>query len=330
MFRNKTILFSFTSFRMLDVTRILWIYVPPVIILAGTVGNALTLITVTNKRIQKNSFIIYLGALAVSDTASLYIITLNGWLFFGFDIDIMMGRISCKILSFMYHVVMMLSSLLVAVLSTDRMLCICFPLKKEIISTPKSAKFVLSFIIGFIIVINIHELYGFRLTTIQNATLCTFIDDSYARFYDIYFAWVDTLFYFILPTIIIVVTNILTVREVIKANKLARHAMNVPAIRNRIRNERQVIFMAIAVSVAFLVLTSPIGILVIIRSYVFTDSEVFYSTSDTEFVMTIFWNLASINFAINFVLYFVSGKRFRENLSAACFCGRSSRVAPVS
>ena len=311
---------------MYGVTRILWIYVPPIIILAGTVGNALTLITISNKRIEKNSFIVYLGALAVSDTASLYIITLNGWLFFGFDIDIMMGRISCKILSFLYHVIKMLSSLLVAALSTDRMLCICFPLKKEIISTPKSAKFVLSFIIGFIIVINIHELYGFRLTTIHNATLCTFIDDSYARFYDIYFAWVDTLFYFILPTIIIIVTNILTVRQVIRANKLAVHALNVPAIRNRIRNERQVIFMAIAVSVAFILL----GILIIIRCYVFIDSEVFYSTSDTESVMTIFWNLASINFAVNFVLYFVSGKRFRENLRAACFCGRSSRVAPVS
>ena len=309
----------------------LWIYVPPLIILAGSVGNALTLITITNKRFEKNSFIVYLGALAVCDTGSLYIITLNSWLFFVLDIDIMMGGLSCKVISFFVHVFKMLSSLLVAVLSTDRMLCICFPLKKELISTPKSAMFVISFITGFIIVINIHELYGFRLTPIHNATLCTFIDDSYARFYHVYFTWVDTLLYFILPTIIIIVTNILTVRGVIKATKLARHAMNVSAIRNRIRNERQVIFMAIAVSVAFLLLTSPIGILNIIRPYVFSDSEVFYSTNDTEFaITTIFGIMASINCAINFVLYFVSGKRFRENLSAACFCVRSSRVAPVS
>ena len=89
--------------------------------------------------------------------------------------------------------------------------------------------------------------------------------------------------------------------------------------------------MAVAVSVAFLLLTSPVGILTIIRPYVFNDSEVFYANGEIEFLATtIAGILAYVNFAINFFLYFISGTRFREDLKTAFRCGRSSRVAPIS
>ena len=318
-------------FRMFDFSRKLWMFVGPAIILVGTVGNVLTLFTITNRRIRKNSFDVYLGALAIADTASLYVSTLNSWLFFGFDIDIMLTTISCKILGFLHHVCMMWSSLLVAALSTDKMLCICFPQKREQLSTPKSAMIVISFSLCFVIMINVHELYGFTLIAVKNATVCGYIDTSYSTFYDVYFTWVDTSVYLILPTIVIIVTNILTVRVVINSTKRVRHAMNIPAARNRIRNQRQMIFMAVAVSVAFLLLTSPFGILTIIRPYVFNASEVFYPKSNIEIIVTtITAILASLNSAINFFLYFISGSRFREDLKAACCCGRSSSVAPIS
>ena len=316
---------------MLDFSSKLWMFVAPVIILAGTVGNVLTLFTITNRRIRKNSFDVYLCALAIADTASLYVSTLNSWLFFGFDIDIMLSTISCKILGFLHHVFKMWSPLLVAALSTDRMLCICFPQKRDMLSTPKAAMIVISTILSFVIMVNVHELYGFTLIVIENATVCGYIDTSYSKFYDVYFTWVDTSLYFILPTIVIIVANILTVREVIDSTKRVGHAMDIPAVRNRIRNQRQLIFMAVAVSVAFLLLTSPFAILTIIRPYVFNDSEVFYPTSDIEIIVTtIAGILGYLNFAINFFLYFISGSRFREDLKAACCCGRSSSVAPTS
>ena len=108
-------------FRMLDSLKNVWIFTPPLCVLVGTVGNMLTLITVTSKSSKKNSFIVYLGALAVADTASLYFVVINSWLFYGFDIDIMLTGISCKVLAFMLYTCKMFSSLLVATLSTDRM-----------------------------------------------------------------------------------------------------------------------------------------------------------------------------------------------------------------
>ena len=316
---------------MLDFIRNLWMFAPPVCILTGTVGNVLTLITVTSKRCMKNSFAVYLGALAVADLASLYVIVLSSWLFLAFGIDTMQTAVSCKFLGFMFRVCKMWPSILVATISVDRMLVTCCPRKRDWLGSPKSAMIVTSIILGFLLIINVHELYGFKLITVDNVTLCGVVDESYATFIDVYFTWVDTSIYFIVPTIAIIGSNILTVREVINSTKRAGHLMNVEAVRIRIQINRQIIVMAVVVSVAFILLTSPRGIYTIIRPYLLNDAEVFYIESDIDFIVsTITSILASFNFSVNFFLNAISGSRFREDLKAACSCGRSSPGGPPS
>ena len=306
--------------------------IPPLCILVGTVGNALTLLTVTSKRGKKTSFVIYLGALAVADTASLYFIVLNAWLFYAFDIDIMLGVASCKIFGFMLHMCKMWSSLLVTTLSTDRMICSCFPQKRDLLGSRKSALIIITISFGFVFIINVHELYGFKLITMETVTFCGYVDDEYAYFYGVYFAWVDTSIYFILPSIFIMVTNIMTVKSAIKSTKQASHFMNVESARNRIHNNRQMLIMAVTVSLTFFFLTLPGGIYFIIRPYVFNDSDLFDATNHAigYLVTTIAFNMAYVNFAINFFLYVISARQFREDFKAALPWGRRFRVAPAS
>ena len=311
---------------MLDSLRKVWRFSPPVFLLVGTVGNVLTLITVTSKQCKKNAFVVYLGALAVADLASLYVGSINAWLFYAFDIDIMLGAVSCKILGFMFYVCkMIMSPLLVAILSTDRMVCCCFPTKKDQFGSPKSAIIVISIILDFVLMINVHELYGFKLITADNVTICGYVGNGYATFFDVYFTWVDTSIYFIVPTIVIIVANILAVREVINSTKRTSHLMGVAAVRSRIRHNRQMVVMAFAVSAAFLLTTSPLGISTIIRPYVFDDSEVFYASSDIDFLLALISViLAELNLTINFFLYVIGARRFREDLKIAIRCDRSS------
>ena len=316
-------------FRMLISLRYVWMVVPPLCILVGTVGNALTLLTVTSKRGKKISFVIYLGALAVADTASLYFIAFNAWLFYAFGIDIMLSVTSCKIFGFMLHVCRMWSSLLVATLSTDRMVCSCFPLKRELLGSGKSALIIISITFGFVFIINVHELYGFKLITIANVSFCGYVDEDYAYFLGVYFAWIDTSVYFILPSIVIIVTNIMTVKAAIKSTKQASHLMNVESVRNRNRNNRQMIVMAVTVSLTFFFLTLPGGIYFIIRPYLFSDPDLFDAANHAigYLCTTIAFNLAYVNFAINFFLYVISGRQFREDFKAAFPWGRRFRVA---
>ena len=305
--------------------------VPPSCIVIGTLGNILTLITVTSKHCKKNSFVVYLGALALADTTFLYGAALNGWLFFAYDIDVMLSAVSCKVFGFLLHACKMWSSLSVAALTADRAVCTRFPLKRNTFCTPTSAMIVSGLIIGFVVAMNAHELYGFKLNTVENATFCGYIDDAYGTFFDVYFRWIDASFYFILPCIVIIVSNIITVREVIIATKTTSHMMHAETVRARIRNNRQMIVTVVTVSVAFLFLTFPTGILVIIRPYIFDDTETFYHHADLDFLMTtIGYILSILNVSINFFLYVISAKRFREDLKAAFGCFRRSRVAPAS
>ena len=166
------------TFRMLEILRKVWVVAPPSFILMGTVGNVLTLITVTSKHCKKNSFVVYLGALALADTTFLYGAALNGWLFFAYDIDIMLSAVSCKVLGFLLHICKMWSSLSVAALSADRMVCTRFPLKRNTFCCPKSAMIVSGLIFGFAVVMNAHEFYGFKLNSIENTTFCGYVDDT--------------------------------------------------------------------------------------------------------------------------------------------------------
>ena len=313
---------------MLDSVRKVWLFVPPICILVGTVGNILTLITVTSKSTKKNSFIVYLGALAVGDTASLYFVVVNSWLFYAFDIDIMLNDISCRILGFLYYACTWLSSLLVATLSTDRMVCSCFPHKRDTFGTPKSAFIIISIVLAFVLVINAHELYGFTLVSEENDTLCDYVDSSYASFFENYFTLMDTTIYFALPSIIIVVTNTLTIRAVIIATKEISQMTNLETVRGRIRTNRQMTITAILVSGTFVLLISPIGIYLIVRAYVY-GAETFYMSNDTDSVIVaITENLSYFNFAINFFLYSITGRRFRQDLRAACTRKRNSSRIP--
>ena len=121
---------------------------------------------------------------------------------------------------------------------------------------------------------------------------------------------------------IIVVTNTQTVRAVIISTKHLSHLINLEAVRGRIRTNRQMMITAI--------LVSGTGIYMIVRTYVY-GADVFYMANDTDFaMMTIADTLSYFNFAVNFFLYFISGRRFRQDLRAVCTRKRNSSGVPYA
>ena len=106
------------------------------------------------------------------------------------------------------------------------------------------------------------------------------------------------------------------------------HLMNLEAVRGRIRTNRQMMITAIAVSGTFVLLTFPIGIYLIVRAYIY-GADIFYMSNDMDSVIvTIADTFSYFNFAINFFLYSITGKRFRQDLRAACTRKRNSPVVP--
>jgi len=109
----------------------------------------------------------------------------------------------------------------------------------------------------------------------------------------------------------------------IRINSNYQYQSSIIRQRTQTNNIRLTILL-LFISGSFLVLTLPAVVLNLIMSTRFKKRSYFNSTnenynSDTIFYYTIARLLMIINHSINFILYFVVGKRFRRDLKILCF-----------
>ena len=294
---------------MLRALQTSWMIVPPIIAVPGIIGSILTVLTVTSRFCKKSSFTAYLGALSVTDALTVTLSTLE---FFGLGIDAMaQHEIICKMQTFLSYLLPTLSSCLVATLSVDRMLVTCFPMRMRK-HTQKMACIVIGSILGFLLLINAHEFYGFTLVETENITRCVFVDTHYELFYNYYFSWVYFAVYWFLPVVLIIGCNIAMVVKIRRSTSQLRSNINA-----RLRS-RQLVRVAIVVSTAFVLLVSPSTIYSILRPFIFEGSGVYYTENETDYLIyTVVLYINLLNFSCNFFLYFLSGARFRQDLKSA-------------
>ena len=294
-----------------------WMYSPPILITIGTLGNCITLIVLTNRKCKKSSFTVYLTALAIVDTLILYNFPLNTWLKYVFNFAYeTYNIILCKGLAFTSYLLPQISSWMIVVLTMERALCTYSPIKYKNLCRPKRGLTVVGAIISLLAAFDSHMLYGMSLTKTENFTVCTFVDETYAKFYFNAFVWMDFSAYFLLPFVLIVCANSATAFMVYRSSK----SVTSTGSQARISRDRYVIVITLLVSFAFILLVSPFSIFFALKPFLFGDVEAFYSSSQTELIVEmVVYNLVFLNSAINFFLYVLSGERFRSDLKAA-FC----------
>ena len=294
-----------------------WKIVPPVIGIPGIIGSILTVFTVTSRhcKTKLSSFTTYLGALAITDGLTIIRLGLDGYLFFGFGMDILtQHRIFCKILPFFGDLSVQFSACLVATLSVDRMLATYIPLRTSI-HTQKIGFIVTGSIFGFLLLINVHELYGFTLVEKENITLCTFVDADYELFFTFYFIWVQIAVYWFLPILLIIGCNTAIVVKINRSVSRLRSTLNAQ------RRSRQLLRISILVSTTYVVLTTPATIYSVLRPFLFEGSDTYNYADDMDFLIyTIMLHLGYLNLNCNFFLYVLSGRRFRKDMRLA-LCG---------
>lgn len=301
-----------------DVLLKVWTFLPPFIIAMGTVGNLLTLVAVGGRHCKKNSFSVYLASLALVDTVTLYVNVLNSWLIFAFDVDIQRTSVSCKVLGFSIFVFEQMSGWLVAALAIERLICVYFPDKVKHICTPKTGFIIVISLLSLLSACNSHELYGFQLNDIHNDTFCGFVNDSYGTFFYNYFMLINTLIQFFVPMTLIVGANTALVVRIKVINNRATQSPATKEIKRK-RTQYMTVF-TLLISFVFIVMTGPVALYVVLRPYLFEDSEIFYTTNDTEYLLsTVTYHLLFLNHAVNFSLYVLSGRKFRNDLILS-FC----------
>ena len=289
-----------------------WTYVPPIIIIAGTIGHILTTIAVQQRKMT--SFTIYLTALAFVDTLVLYTQTLNLWLNYALGIVIKEhSPFLCKMHYFIGFLFTHMSSWLVMCLTIERTLCMYFPHKIGQFPGKRVGLAVVGGVLLFLCALNSHTLYGRDFVIAKNSTACGFIDENYRSFFYMYWNRAHFTIYFLLPVTVIILGNSAIVIQVYRSTK---ETMISDSVVTR-RRTRHLFIMTLLLSISFVILVSPFPLLFLIAP-----------VNILALPATVFYQMLYLNHAINFFLYVLSGHRFRSDLKSAfkrfaCFTMRT-------
>lgn len=313
---------------------ILWKTIPPIYLLLGTVGNMLTITVLMQRRCRHTSIAMYLTALAFSDLLVLWTGLFRQWVLYMFQVDIrILSTTGCKIHVFLVYVGFQCSSWFLVAVTSERFLSVWFPYKVRTVCKPKNAAIVILIIVLCCVCLNHHWFYS---VTVQpsyvykfNHTyklICGEINQNFADFFVIW-KWLDLCIVSLIPLLLLSMFNVSIICRVLsrkyKSKSSPRITENTESLISRSTKVSQLTLMLITVSVVFILCSTPMSAYIIGQPFWEKSAE----TNQEYAVIRLWWTivnmLAYLNNSLNFVLYFLSGSKFRQQVKMF-FCQRQS------
>ena len=342
-----------------EVAPIIWTICTPIVFIIGLVGNSLTIL-VLNRKAKRSSTTVYLTGLAISDLLLVVFGMPRWWLIYNFGYDIRHYSVAtCKIHWWLLYGTGLMSSLFLVSLTLERILSLARPYRVRILCSVKHSVFISVSIALVSYFVHAHVLYGFNLDyepksplnqpnhcnssdesedkMIQSNTTCEdkkqsennsikvpvcswTYDESYRKFYENYQDPFHFTTYFFFPQVVSLLGGTYIVWKVIQ-NSRFRKSLHQKSTSYDSRTN-QITFMLPLINLLFLVLVCPVLVFLIGRNY-WVDKKM---TPVQEVVWAIVSMLHFLNHSINFILYFLSGSRFRETFFNFLRCNLSRRT----
>ncbi len=286
-------------------------YVFPIVIAIGTVGNILSFIVLTRRRLRDTSVYVYLAVLACADNGVLYLSAFKTWVRAVFQWELLhVSDAGCKIIMCLFLVSLHLSAWLIVAMSTDRFLVVWFPFKAAYWCSGKRAKITTAILTLIIIAYNIHVFWTLGLvrhSKTGRVLACGPSVDDY--FMMKVFPILKLVSYSILPFCIVLVLNVLITFRLWK-NRSSISRADGSNSSSRVSQNR-ITIMLLTVSFVWLLMTSPFTM----WSLLGTHRGSSHQRAQTFLFKTICFLCLYINHGINFYLYCCTGRRFRQDLT---------------
>ncbi|XP_071166098.1 cysteinyl leukotriene receptor 2-like [Mytilus edulis] len=295
----------------------LWKIVPPILLLLGTVGNVLSILVLRRPTIRKSVCSMYLVMLAIIDLLVLYTGILRQWILNTFDFDIRAtSSAACKIHIWILYSSMDYSAWILIAVTIERVLLLWFPNKMQCVCTKKVAMLVLISIASFLLLVNSHILYGYELSTGKTANHCHYVSKSYLQFWISSWPSIDLVIFCIIPGSFLVVGNILIFVKVLISRRTINRQVSTYSTSSQQRRDSKfssMTAMLIAVNCVFLVCNIPS------RAFMIENTSWSFDTCGHNYAkMSLLWCIFNllmyVNNSVNFLLYIISGSRFRNEI----------------
>ncbi|XP_076458317.1 putative G-protein coupled receptor B0563.6 [Babylonia areolata] len=318
------------------------IYIPTLTVV-GVLGNLLCFLTLVFTSLRNTSTCVYMAAIAVLDCIIL-IIGFSGIIrdYVGQTEFFLRSGWACGIHEFLFYFCIHFDVLLLLAMTVDRFIVVRFPLKAQSWCTPKSALRAITAIGIFSFALNIQILFTRRIGPSGNPEdpmMCYYPDPNVAYFIRKIYTWIDASIYSFISFVSLLVFNVLIIRELNRSQKFSKQFTSSGdthnneetkggggdggAAKKAANTNTNITVMLLLVSFTFLMLTSPVVIVLLYEKYFWSpasDAERARSFLTHAFVDNIMYS----NHGVNFLLYTISGRRFRQELKKLLgrFCCR--------
>ena len=315
----------------------------------GFIGNTLSILTFSSRRMRQISSSIFLLALSISDTIAL--IT-SIWYFLADAFNIRLqnySALACRFRLFCAYLFMDLSSWCIAALAVDRYLRTKLPLASRTICTPRNTCKVIFVFVILLSIINGHYFspaIGQEQSENRSTAHCLENQEDYPNyfyFHKIIWPKIDMMVFCFLPACIMILCNINIIylvkrqRYSLESNVDLSFENDLSLYRTSSRSftehrkalERQMSLMMIACVIVFILTSVPVTIYLIFLENVVSENPDF--PRDNAFCVLIFRVLRAwmyLHFSLNFYLQCLTSRIFRAEFLRTITC-QSSKPEPI-
>lgn len=325
----------------------LQLYVLPLIVVVGVVGNTLSVLILTRPSFRRVATYTYLTAVAIADTLVLIAAPFSQWLSELTDVDPReYANWSCKTIVLFTFTVSDFSVWLLVAVTVERYLAVSRPLRVPTQCTRQRTVIVILGLFALALAVNVHFAWTIHVQSHElmtnNGSNVT-IPKCEARQEHVHLVktvWpcLDFICYFCFPFVAIAVLNSLIIHQVVKARR-RRGSMSGSSgtsicggggqkLRStgtpfcspdEIGANTKLAIMLMTVSFTFLLLALPLNSLIIIMAVLNTDPDDLPKVLAFDLARTVLQLLMYTNHAVNFYLYCATGQKFRRQLySVVC------------
>ena len=285
------------------------------LIVLGTVGNGISMAVMRRERMKSAVAVIYLMALAITDTAFLWISGGHWWILATFDLGLPdLHMATCKLYFFLGNFLHMLSAWIIVFLSVQRMLVVLLPYKAKQIATRNKTWLSLLILTLTLVAYNTYPLIAVGLfsATFSGETINVCVYGIIAKVHFHQDDWQPSVLVTskILPYSMIFIANMVLIVKFIQSK--VKRTLVTSEEQNRSRQAKRITTTLISVSLIFLILHTPRVIVI----HLLTSS----TSQDKKYgiILNILgqcaYFLVNLNHAINFLLYYFTWPPFRMEL----------------
>ena len=323
---------KYMSYSEYTLHKYLLFYVPPVLLVLGTLGNVLSFF-ILMKIDRKSSTYSFLRALAIMDLLVLYIGLLRLWIA-EFSVDIQTeSDWLCKTTVFLGYVCSDTSVWIIIAVTVERFFVVYFPLPGRRYCIVRNARIVIVCLLLLFSTINAHFMWSVELGNIQlNDTIVRTCNAAvnYEYVVTVVWPWIDAAIYSFVPFVLISIFNILIIRKMFATRRTRARRLSacwhqtVKSTHSRFQcdSSRILTCTLLLISFTFLVTTLPVNIKIIVFA-INRDQNKDATFVKMQLAKTITELLMYTNHCLNFFLYCATGKNFREKL-LVCYSPTSS------